>query len=167
MTNASVATSESWKEPGRLGRMQERTEWHRVVFRDRGIHRLPGRSPGEYAEVGKAPGLCRMGLLRTRKWRDQSGQDRHTTEILVNEMQMLDSCPAGATHEQSSVQLYSQPAPAKQQGGALRPPAASDFLILKTIYLPEQGSWAALVKAFCWAPIQSHSLANCCCARPP
>ncbi len=87
VTNASIATSESWKDR-QTGQMQERTEWHRVVFRDRGNYRL-GQIAGEYLKKGSK--VYVEGSLRTRKWQDQSGQDRYTTEIVANEMQMLDS----------------------------------------------------------------------------
>ena len=91
VTNASIATSESWKDR-QTGQMQERTEWHRVVFRDRGNYRL-GQIAGEYLKKGAK--VYVEGSLRTRKWQDQSGQDRYTTEIIANEMQMLDSRAAG------------------------------------------------------------------------
>ncbi|MCB1677825.1 MAG: single-stranded DNA-binding protein [Halioglobus sp.] len=91
VTNASVATSESWKDR-QTGQMQEKTEWHRVVFRDRGNYRL-GQIAGEYLKKGSK--VYVEGKLQTRKWQDQSGQDRYTTEIVANEMQMLDSRGAG------------------------------------------------------------------------
>jgi single-strand DNA-binding protein len=91
VTNASIATSESWKDR-QTGEMKERTEWHRVVFRDRGNYRL-GQIAGEYLKKGSKVFI--EGKLQTRKWQDQSGQDRYTTEILVNEMQMLDSRASG------------------------------------------------------------------------
>ena len=87
VTNASVATSESWKDK-QTGQMQERTEWHRVVFRDRGNFRL-GQIAGEYLKKGSK--VYVEGSLRTRKWQDKEGQDRYTTEIQADEMQMLDS----------------------------------------------------------------------------
>ena len=127
VTNASIATSESWKDK-QTGQMQERTEWHRVVFRDRGNYRL-GQIAGEYLKKGSKVYI--EGSLRTRKWQDQSGQDRYTTEILVNDMQMLDSRPSGGdSYDQSSGfnQAPARPAPVKQQGSASStPPAASDF----------------------------------------
>lgn len=128
VTNASIATSESWKDK-QTGQMQERTEWHRVVFRDRGNYRL-GQIAGEYLKKGSK--VYVEGSLRTRKWQDQSGQDRYTTEILVNEMQMLDSRPSGGdAYDQSGGgfnQQPSRPAPPKQQGSAsAAPPASSDF----------------------------------------
>jgi single-strand DNA-binding protein len=72
--------------------MQERTEWHRVVFRDRGNFRL-GQIAGEYLKKGSK--VYVEGSLHTRKWQDKDGQDRYTTEIVANEMQMLDSRGTG------------------------------------------------------------------------
>ncbi len=84
ITNISVATSESWKDRN-TGQQQERTEWHRVVF----FNRL-AEIAGEYLRKGSKVYI--EGSLRTRKWQDQNtGQDRYTTEIVANEMQMLDS----------------------------------------------------------------------------
>ena len=81
VTNISVATSESWKDK-QTGQPQERTEWHRIVF----FNRL-AEIAGEYLKKGSQVYL--EGSLRTRKWQDQSGQDRYTTEIVASEMQML------------------------------------------------------------------------------
>ena len=81
--NISVATTESWNDKS-SGEKQERTEWHRVVF----FRRL-AEIAGEYLRKGSK--VYVEGSLRTRKWQDQSGQDRYTTEIVGNEMQMLDS----------------------------------------------------------------------------
>ncbi len=83
VTNISLATSESWKDK-QTGQPQERTEWHRVVF----FNRL-AEIAGEYLRKGSK--VYVEGSLRTRKWQDKSGQDRYTTEIVGNEMQMLDS----------------------------------------------------------------------------
>ena len=84
VTNLSLATSESWKDKN-TGQQQERTEWHRVVF----FNRL-AEIAGEYVKRGSK--IYVEGSLRTRKWQDKdSGQDRYTTEIVANEMQMLDS----------------------------------------------------------------------------
>ncbi|GAB3111819.1 single-stranded DNA-binding protein [Aestuariicella hydrocarbonica] len=83
VTNISIATSESWKDK-QTGQQQERTEWHRVVF----FNRL-GEIAGEYLRKGSK--VYVEGSLRTRKWQGQDGQDRYTTEIVANEMQMLDS----------------------------------------------------------------------------
>lgn len=83
VTNVSLATSQSWKDK-QTGQPQERTEWHRVVF----FNRL-AEIAGEYLRKGSK--VYVEGALRTRKWQDQSGQDRYSTEIVASEMQMLDS----------------------------------------------------------------------------
>jgi len=83
VTTLSLATSESWKDK-QSGEKQERTEWHRVVC----FNRL-GEIAGEYVRKGSK--LYIEGSLRTRKWQDQQGQDRYTTEIIASELQMLDS----------------------------------------------------------------------------
>lgn len=83
VTNVTLATSETWKDKN-SGQMQERTEWHRVVF----FNRL-AEIAGEYLKKGSK--VYVEGSLRTRKWQDNSGQDRYTTEIVAAEMQMLDS----------------------------------------------------------------------------
>jgi len=83
VASVPVATSETWKDKN-TGEPQERTEWHRVVF----FGRL-AEIVGEYLKKGGRVYI--EGSLRTRKWQDQSGQDRYTTEIVANEMQMLDS----------------------------------------------------------------------------
>ncbi len=115
VTNASIATSESWKDR-QTGEMKERTEWHRVVFRDRGNYRL-GQIAGEYLKKGSK--VYVEGKLQTRKWQDQSGQDRYTTEIIANEMQMLDSRnAAGQGSYQGGDYNTSQAAPAPAQGNA-------------------------------------------------
>lgn len=88
IANISVATSETWKDK-QTGQPQERTEWHRVVF----FNRL-AEIAGEYLRKGSKVYI--EGSLRTRKWQDQQGQDRYTTEIVAAEMQMLDSRGSGA-----------------------------------------------------------------------
>jgi single-strand DNA-binding protein len=81
VTNITLATSESWKDR-ETGQPQERTEWHRVVF----FRRL-AEIAGEYLHKGSQVYI--EGKLQTRKWQDQSGADRYTTEIVANEMQIL------------------------------------------------------------------------------
>lgn len=87
VTNIRLATSESWKDR-QTGQQQERTEWHRVVF----FNKL-GEIAGEYLKKGSK--VYVEGSIRTRKWQGQDGQDRYTTEIVANEMQMLDSRGGG------------------------------------------------------------------------
>ena len=83
VANISIATSSSWKDK-QSGDMQERTEWHRVVF----FNKL-AEIVGEYLKKGSK--IYVEGSLRTQKWKDKNGQDRFTTEVVANEMQMLDS----------------------------------------------------------------------------
>lgn len=83
VTTLSIATSESWKDK-QTGEKQERTEWHRVV-----CYARLGEIAGEYIRKGSK--VYVEGSLRTRKWQDQQGQDKYTTEIIASEMQMLDS----------------------------------------------------------------------------
>jgi single-strand DNA-binding protein len=127
VTNVSLATSETWKDK-QTGQPQERTEWHRVVF----FNRL-AEIAGEYLRKGSK--VYVEGSIRTRKWQDQSGQDRYTTEIVGNEMQMLDSRGGGGGDygyaESGGNQGGSQSAPRPQ--GQSRPqepapqPAAADY----------------------------------------
>lgn len=81
--NISVATTETWKDKA-SGEKQERTEWHRVVF----FNRL-AEIAGEYLKKGSQ--VYVEGSLRTRKWQDKEGQERYTTEIVADRMQMLGS----------------------------------------------------------------------------
>jgi single-strand DNA-binding protein len=83
ITNVSIATSEVWTDK-QSGQKQERTEWHRVVF----FNRL-AEIAAQYLTRGTK--VYVEGSLRTRKWQDNNGQDRYTTEIIANEMQILDS----------------------------------------------------------------------------
>ncbi len=81
VANITIATSEQWTDK-QSGQKQERTEWHRVVM----FNRL-GEIAGEYLKKGSQVYI--EGKLQTRKWQDNNGQDRYTTEIVANEMQML------------------------------------------------------------------------------
>jgi len=83
IANISVATTETWKDKT-SGEKQERTEWHRVVF----FGRL-AEIVGEYLKKGSQ--VYVEGSLRTRKWQDKEGQERYTTEIVADRMQMLGS----------------------------------------------------------------------------
>ncbi|MEM8152167.1 single-stranded DNA-binding protein [Morganella morganii] len=84
VTNITLATSESWRDK-QTGEMKEKTEWHRVV-----IFGKLAEIAGEYLKKGSQVYI--EGSLQTRKWQDQSGQERYTTEVVVNiggSMQML------------------------------------------------------------------------------
>jgi single-strand DNA-binding protein len=90
VANVSIATSESWKDRN-TGEPQERTEWHRVVF----FGKL-AEIVGQYLRKGSK--VFVEGRLQTRKWQGQDGQDRWTTEIVVDQrgsMTMLDGRPGG------------------------------------------------------------------------
>ncbi len=87
VANIRIATSENWKDK-QSGENKERTEWHNVAM----FGRL-GEIAGEYLKKGSKVYI--EGSLRTRKWQDKQGQDRYTTEIIANEMQMLDSRGGG------------------------------------------------------------------------
>jgi len=91
VATVSLATSETWRDK-QSGELQDRTEWHRVVF----FSRL-AEIVGEYLHKGSK--IYVEGSLRTRKWQDKNGMDRYTTEIIANEMHMLDSRAASNTHE--------------------------------------------------------------------
>ena len=91
VTTISLATSEQWKDR-ETGSLQERTEWHRVVF----FNRL-AEIAGEFLKKGSK--VYVEGSIRTRKWQDKNGQDKYSTEIIGNEMQMLDSRGSSANSE--------------------------------------------------------------------
>ncbi|NEV64887.1 single-stranded DNA-binding protein [Thiorhodococcus minor] len=110
VANVSIATSETWKDRN-TGERQERTEWHRVVFF------------GKVAEIvkqylRKGSKIYVEGKLRTRKWQGQDGQDRYTTEVVIDmngTMQMLDSRQGGAM---GSAVPFDNDAPPASRGGS-------------------------------------------------
>ncbi len=83
VANLRLATTDQWRDK-QSGENREQTEWHRVVM----FGRL-GEIAGEYLKKGSK--VYVEGAIRTRKWQDRDGNDRYTTEIVANEMQMLDS----------------------------------------------------------------------------
>jgi single-strand DNA-binding protein len=88
VANLRVATSESWRDK-QTGEQQERTEWHRVAF----FGRL-AEIAGEYLRKGSQVYI--EGSLRTRKWQDKQGNERYSTEIIGNDLQMLGGRAGGA-----------------------------------------------------------------------
>jgi len=110
VTNITLATSETWRDK-QTGEQKERTEWHRVVF----MGKL-AEVAGEYLKKGSQ--VYVEGKLQTRKWQDQSGQERYTTEVLVDSftgvMQMLGGRPQGTGQQQAPA--------SQQQGGYGRQP---------------------------------------------
>ena len=87
VANIRLATTESWKDKA-SGEKREITEWHRVV-----LYRKLGEIAGQYLKKGSTVYI--EGRIRTRKWQDKEGQDRYTTEIEANEMQMLGGKQSG------------------------------------------------------------------------
>jgi len=105
VANLYLATSESWKD--QQGQLQEKTEWHRLTMYDR-----LAEIAGEYLKKGSK--IYVEGKLKTRKWQDQQGRDRYTTEVICKEMQMIDSKADNATPQQGD---YQQQAPQQQNYG--------------------------------------------------
>lgn len=95
VANLSIATSESWKD--QQGQLQERTEWHRCT-----AYRKLAEIIGEYVRKGSQ--IYVEGKLQTRKWQDQQGQDRYTTEIIIDQMQMLGNKQGGQPNQAAQQQ---------------------------------------------------------------
>ncbi|MBI4189079.1 MAG: single-stranded DNA-binding protein [Betaproteobacteria bacterium] len=111
VTNVSVATTGTWKD--KSGEKQERTEWHRIAF----FGKL-AEIAGEYLKKGSQVYI--EGSLRTRKWQDKEGQERYTTEIIADRMQMLGSRGGG-----SESMAAREPKPAAAESGGGGKPAAN------------------------------------------
>ena len=90
VTNITLATSRRWKDK-QSGERRDETEWHRITFFNRIAEVV-----GEYLRKGSL--IYVEGRIRTRKWQDQNGQDRYTTEIIAEQMQMLDSKSGGTAN---------------------------------------------------------------------
>jgi len=90
VANVTLATSENWKD--KSGEKQEKTEWHNLVF-----YRRLAEIAGEYLKKGSQ--IYIEGKLQTRKWQTKEGQDRYTTEIIVDEMQMLGNKMVGSPEQ--------------------------------------------------------------------
>ena len=106
--NITVATTDSWKDKA-SGEKKEQTEWHRVSFYGRLAEIV-----GQYLRKGSA--VYVEGSLRTRKWQDKEGQDRYTTEIRAESMQMLGSRPSGG--DAGGDRPRQAPTPPAGSGGA-------------------------------------------------
>ncbi len=119
VTNIRLATSESWKDKT-TGERQERTEWHTVVFWKR-----LAEIAGEYLRKGGRVYI--EGSLRTRKWQDQSGQDRYTTEIVAQEMLMLDGVSNEPTQRPARPQRGQAPGNHHAPHAAVNSNDAMDF----------------------------------------
>lgn len=114
VANVTIATSESWKDKN-TGQQVDKTEWHRVIF----FRRL-AEIAGEYLKKGSKVYI--EGKLQTRKWQDKNGVDHWTTEVIANEMQMLDSRGTGSAPAQQKDNQASA-----QAASAAPAPNANDF----------------------------------------
>src|SRR5450755_2578429 len=111
VTNIRLATTDTWKD--KAGEKQEKTEWHSVVFFGR-----QAEIAGEYLKKGRQ--VYVEGRLQTRKWQDKEGQDRYTTEIIADVMQMLGSrsgMGAGEPREMREPSVAGESKPAKKPVG--------------------------------------------------
>ncbi|MDH6248808.1 single-strand DNA-binding protein [Polynucleobacter sphagniphilus] len=115
VTNISVATSDRYKDK-QSGEMKETTEWHRVAF----FGKL-AEIAGQYLKKGSQ--VYVEGRLRTRKWTDASGQEKYSTEIVAETMQMLGGKPVGGS--EGGVEGYSRPRSVEQSAPAASSSAAS------------------------------------------
>lgn len=119
VANLSVATSESWKD--QQGQQQSKTEWHKVT-----MYRKLAEIAGEYLKKGSQVFI--EGKLQTRKWQDQQGNDKYTTEIIADNMQMLGSNQnSGQSAPSSGYNSGQQQAPKQQQRPAQQAPSAPDI----------------------------------------
>lgn len=109
VVNISVATNENWKDK-QTGEAQERTEWHRIV-----IFGKLAEIAAQYLKKGSQ--VYFEGKIQTRKWQDKTGQDRYTTEIVANEMQML-----GGKQSSGSTVPFDPPSKQSSEGS---PPATA------------------------------------------
>lgn len=97
--NFSIATTDTWKD--KAGAKQERTEWHNIV-----MYRKLAEIAGEYLKKGRP--VYVEGRLQTRKWQDKEGNDKYTTEIIADQMQMLGSKEGDSVGTQSQDQKHSE-----------------------------------------------------------
>lgn len=116
VANISLATTMRWKDR-QTGERKESTEWHRVVF----FRRL-AEVVGEYLKKGSQ--VYVEGRLQTRKWQGQDGQDRYTTEIIADEMQMLGSRSGGTANYSDNQQSGSSAPRQDSSTPAARPQSA-------------------------------------------
>jgi single-strand DNA-binding protein len=112
VANLSLATSESWKDKN--GQQQEKTEWHKLT-----MYRRLGEIAGEYLKKGSM--IYVEGKLQTRKWQDQQGNDKHTTEVICDKMQMLGGKQDSAQPSQQAYQHTPNPSHLNADGSPKTP----------------------------------------------
>jgi single-strand DNA-binding protein len=115
--NVTIATTRNWKNRD-SGEKQEETEWHRVVFYDR-----LAEIAGEYLKKGRP--VYVEGRLKTRKWTDKDGQDRYTTEIIADQMQLLGSREGMGSGADEGAERPPRAAPAPRAPAPRQAPKAS------------------------------------------
>ena len=115
VTNIRLATTDTWKD--KAGEKQERTEWHNIVFYGR-----QAEIAGEYLKKGRQ--IYVEGRLQTRKWQDKEGQDRYTTEIIADRMQMLGSREGGGASVAAEPSERASGAEPRSAGKSAATPAA-------------------------------------------
>lgn len=121
IANLRIATSESWRDKN-TGERRERTEWHRVAIFNEGLCRIAE----QYLRKGSKVYL--EGQLQTRKWQDQQGQDRYTTEIVIDQFQFLDSRGGGTAPMGNSSEGKGSYGGGGDNGFSQQPsPPSSDF----------------------------------------
>lgn len=135
VANFSIATTESWKNK-QTGEYENKSEWHNIV-----VFGKFGEMVGQYLKKGAK--VYVEGKLQTNKWQGQDGQDRYKTEIIANDIQMLDARTAGQGQNQSAPQANSyqnQAAPATQSWGNApqQPPAQQAAPQMAPAYQPQQ-----------------------------
>ena len=114
VTNIRIATSEKWKD--KSGEQQEHTEWHRIAF----FSKL-AEIAGEYLKKGSP--VYVEGRIRTRKWQDKEGQDKYSTEIVADRMQLLGSRGGGSSSGGSEPMAREPREPAAASSGGGKPAA--------------------------------------------
>ena len=112
VANYSIATTETWKDKN--GMRQEKTEWHNIV-----MYRRLAEIAGEYLKKGSSVYI--EGRLQTRKWQDKQGNDRYTTEIVADHMQMLGQRGGSADDQRGGNRQEYHPSPSQGEGRKQEP----------------------------------------------
>jgi single-strand DNA-binding protein len=140
VANMTLATSESWTDKN-TNEKKEQTEWHRVV-----IYQRLAEIAGEYLRKGSKVYI--EGKLKTRKWTDKDGVERYTTEIVANELQMLDGRGKGQQQgggmgggQQGGYQQRAPQQQPAQQGGYQQPQQGGGYQQAPAQSAPQQGGY--------------------------
>jgi single-strand DNA-binding protein len=123
VTNVRLATSRRWKDK-QTGEQKEVTEWHRVVFFNIGNFKI-AETAAQYLKKGSK--IYVEGRIQTRKWQDKEGRDQYTTEIVGEQMQMLDSKSGGTASFDDSQAGYTEPQTYQQPAQQYAPPPVQQY----------------------------------------